>query len=39
MAAWAKSSGKVRMPQAEFDKLLAERKARNAKVTSEAPKK
>jgi regulator of RNase E activity RraA len=38
MAAWALGTpGRVRMPRALFDKMLAERKARNAKTISEAP--
>jgi regulator of RNase E activity RraA len=38
MAAWARgTAGRIRMPMAEFEKLLAERKARNAKVVSQAP--
>lgn len=38
MAAWALGTpGKVRMTRAEFDQMLAARKARNAKTVSEAP--
>ena len=38
MAAWALGTpGRVRMPRAEFDKMLAARKAANAKTISEAP--
>jgi 4-hydroxy-4-methyl-2-oxoglutarate aldolase len=40
MAAWAKSSpGRIKMPQAEFNDIMAQRKARNARTMSEAPKK
>jgi len=39
MAAWALAGGKVKMPRAEFDQMLAERKARNANTVSEASKK
>lgn len=40
MATWAKGTpGRVRMPVAEFNDILAQRKARNAKTVSEAPKK
>jgi regulator of RNase E activity RraA len=38
MAKWAKGTpSRIRMPMAQFEKLLAERKARNAKTVSEAP--
>jgi regulator of RNase E activity RraA len=40
MAAWAKGTpGRIKMPMAEFNDILAQRKARNAKTVSEAPKK
>ena len=40
MAAWAKKTpGRIRMPAAQFEKLLADRKARNAKTVSQATKK
>jgi regulator of RNase E activity RraA len=40
MASWALGTpGRVKMPRAEFNQMLAERKARNATVRSEAPKK
>jgi regulator of RNase E activity RraA len=39
MAAWALSGNRVKMPRAEFDQMLADRKAKNAKTVSEAPKK
>jgi 4-hydroxy-4-methyl-2-oxoglutarate aldolase len=40
MASWAKSTpGRIKMPAAEFTDMLAQRKARNARTISEAPKK
>ena len=40
MAAWAKATpGRIKMPMAEFNEIMAQRKARNARTVSEAPKK
>ncbi len=40
MSTWAKSApGRVKMPAAEFDQILADRKTRNSRTTSEAPRR
>jgi len=40
MAAWAKAGrGRIKMPLPEFDQILAERKTRNSRTISEAPRR